>query len=262
MVAYFDFFGVRFFGPGRPDGSASSPWHGQESLKASIARVMPGKFNRSGFWSRYRNRTLALSKTLPSAGGHARTSGGRFGEKSMAVSIIPSHAPADRASALSWNEPSTSSAQDFCASAPLSTTVPLAFPTTKSARLKTMIKTRIIRSPNLNSCLQCPHDATPNPRIPSSSTIARRPDCGESAQSVTVNDSCHSANPARKHSSFLTIAAGELALVAFGAAIAALVSGRPSPRQRRLELCPKGSRPDVSVRVTSGNSHRSTAGPF
>ena len=103
MVVYFDFFGTRFLGlgPDRPDGSASSPWHGQASLKASKARVMPGKFNRSGFWSRYRNRTLALSKMLPSAGGHARTSGGRFGEKNMAVSIIPSHAPADRASTLS-----------------------------------------------------------------------------------------------------------------------------------------------------------------
>ncbi|XUJ35167.1 hypothetical protein ACQ5SK_05330 [Bradyrhizobium japonicum] len=31
-------------------------------------------------------------------GGHARTSAGRFGEKIIAVSIIPSHAPADRAS--------------------------------------------------------------------------------------------------------------------------------------------------------------------
>src|SRR5947208_16084591 len=94
MGLYFDFFGTRFFGlgPDRPDGSASSPWHGQASLNASKARVMPGTFNRSGFWSRYRNRTLALSKMLPCAGGHARTSGGRFGEKNMAVSIIPSHA--------------------------------------------------------------------------------------------------------------------------------------------------------------------------
>jgi hypothetical protein len=96
----FDFFGARFFGldPDRPDGSASSPWHGQASLNASKARVMPGTSNRSGFRSRYRNRTLALSKMLPCAGGHARTSGGRFGEKNMAVSIIPSHAPAYRAS--------------------------------------------------------------------------------------------------------------------------------------------------------------------
>src|SRR3981081_356323 len=97
---YFDFFIARFFdlGPDLIGDSASSPWHGQASLNASKARVMPGTFNRSGFWSRYRNRTLALSKTLPSAGGHARTSGSRFGEKYMAVSIIPSHAPADRAS--------------------------------------------------------------------------------------------------------------------------------------------------------------------
>ena len=141
MVVYFDFFGPRFFGlgPDRPDGSASSPWHGQESLNASKARVMPGTSNRSGFWSRYRNRTLAPSKMLPCPGGHARTSAGRFGEKNMAVSIIPSHAPADRASPLSWNEPSTSSAQDLCASAPVSTTVPLAFPMTESARHATMI---------------------------------------------------------------------------------------------------------------------------
>jgi hypothetical protein len=147
MGACFDFFGTRFFGPGRPDRSASSPRQGQASLNASNARVMPGKLNRSGFWSTYRNRVLALSRTLPIAGGHARTSGGRFGEKDMAVSIIPSHAPADRASALSWNEPSTSSAQFFCASAPVSTTVALAFPMTKSARLTTMIKTRIISFP-------------------------------------------------------------------------------------------------------------------
>jgi hypothetical protein len=140
MVVYFDFFGTRFFGlgPDRPDGSASSPWHGQASLNASKARVMPGTFNRSGFWSRYRNRTLALSKMLPSAGGHARTSGSRFGEKYMAVSIIPSHAPADRASPSSWNEPSTSSSQYLCASAPVSTTVPLAVPMTESATLATM----------------------------------------------------------------------------------------------------------------------------
>src|SRR2546423_1404402 len=61
MVVYFDFFGTRFFGlsPDRPDGSASSPWHGQASLNASRARVMPGTSNRSGCWSRY-NRTLAL----------------------------------------------------------------------------------------------------------------------------------------------------------------------------------------------------------
>src|SRR6266436_3212613 len=99
-VVYFGFFGPRFFslGPDRPAGSASSPRHGQESLNASKARVMPGTSNRSGFWSRCRNRTLALSKTLPCAGGHPRTSGGRFGEKDMAVSIMPSHAPADRAS--------------------------------------------------------------------------------------------------------------------------------------------------------------------
>ena len=138
MVAYFDFFGTRFFGPDLPDGSASSPWHGQPSLKASKARVMPGSLNRSGFWSRYRNRTLALSKMLPWTGGHARTSGGRFRAKNMAVSIIPSHAPADRAAPLSWNEPSTSSSQYLCASAPVSTTVPLAFPMTKSAKLATM----------------------------------------------------------------------------------------------------------------------------
>ena len=97
-VPYFDLFGTRFFGSDRPDGAASSPWHGQESLKASKASVMPGVSNRSGFWSRYRNRTLALSKMLPEPGGHARTSADRFGEKYMAVSIIPSHAPADRAS--------------------------------------------------------------------------------------------------------------------------------------------------------------------
>jgi hypothetical protein len=99
-AVYFDFFGTRFFvfDPDRPDGPASSPWHGQASLNASIARVRPGTSNRSGFWSRYRSRTLALSKTLPCAGGHARTSDGRFGEKDMAVSIMPSHAPADRAS--------------------------------------------------------------------------------------------------------------------------------------------------------------------
>jgi len=31
VVVYFDFFGTRFFGlgPDRPDGSASSPWHGK-----------------------------------------------------------------------------------------------------------------------------------------------------------------------------------------------------------------------------------------
>ena len=141
LVVYFDFFGPRFFGlgPDRPDGSASSPRHGQESLNASKARVMPGTSNRSGFWSRYRNRTLALSKMLPCVGGHARTSGGRFGEKNMAVSIIPSHAPADRASRLSWNDPSTSSSQYLCASAPVSTTVPPALPVTESARLATMI---------------------------------------------------------------------------------------------------------------------------
>src|ERR1700682_4435416 len=130
MVVYFVFFGTRFFGlgPDRPDGWASSPWHGQASLNASKARVMPGTFNRSGFWSRYRNRTLALSKTLPSAVEHAHTSGSSFGEKYMAVSIIPSHAPADRASPSSWNEPTTSSSQDLCASAPVSTPVPLALP--------------------------------------------------------------------------------------------------------------------------------------
>src|SRR5712675_975418 len=139
MVAYFDFFSARFFGPDRPDGSASSPWHGQASLKASKASVIPAPFNRSGFCSRYRNRTLALSKILPSAGGHDRTSAGRFDEKNMALSIIPSHPPADRASPLSRNEPSTRSWQDLCASAPVSTTVPLAFPMTKSARLATMI---------------------------------------------------------------------------------------------------------------------------
>jgi hypothetical protein len=141
MGAYFGFFGPRFFGlgPDRPDGSASSPRHGQESLNASKARVMPATSNRSGFRSRYRNRTLALSKMLPCPGGHARTSAGRFGEKNMAVSIIPSHAPADRASRLSRNEPSTSSSQYFCASAPVSTTVPLAFPMTESARLAAMI---------------------------------------------------------------------------------------------------------------------------
>jgi hypothetical protein len=160
--ACFGFFGTRFLGPDRPADSASSPWHGQESLKASKARVMPGKFNRSGFWSRYRNRVLALSKTLPIAGGHARTSGGRFDEKSIAVSIIPSHAPADRASALSWNVPSTRRSQDFRASAPVSTTVPLAFPTTKSARLTTMIKTRIISFPE-PQFVPCPHHATLNP---------------------------------------------------------------------------------------------------
>ena len=142
-VAYFDFFGTRFFGPDLPDGSASSPWQGQASLKASKARVMPGSLNRSGLWSRYRNRTLALSKMLPCTGGHARTSGGRFRAKNMAVSIIPSHAPADRAWPLSWNEPSASSSQYLCASAPVSTTVPLAFPMTKSARLPAMIYTRI-----------------------------------------------------------------------------------------------------------------------
>src|ERR1700730_3950884 len=101
MGVYFGFFGTRFFGLDRPDGSASSPWHGQASLNASKARIMPGTFNRSGFWSRYRNRTLALSKMLPCAGGHARTSAGRFGEKSIAVSLIPLHEPADRASPLS-----------------------------------------------------------------------------------------------------------------------------------------------------------------
>jgi hypothetical protein len=138
-VAYFGFFGTRFFGPALPDGSASSPWHGQASLKASKARVMPGSLNRSGLLSRYRNRTLALSKMLPCTGGHARTSGGRFRAKNMAVSIIPSHAPADRAWPLSRNEPSTSSSQYFCASAPASTTVPLAFPMTKSARLTAII---------------------------------------------------------------------------------------------------------------------------
>ena len=46
---YFDFFGARFLGPDRFDGAASSPWHGQESLKASKASVMPGTSNRSGF---------------------------------------------------------------------------------------------------------------------------------------------------------------------------------------------------------------------
>src|ERR1700752_3172982 len=75
-VAYFDFFGTRFFGPDLPDGSASSPWQGQASLKASKERVMPGSLNRSGLLSRYRNRTLALSRVLPSGGGHARISGG------------------------------------------------------------------------------------------------------------------------------------------------------------------------------------------
>jgi len=66
-AVYFDFFGTRFFGPDRPDGSASSPRHGQASLKASKTSVMPASFNRSGFCSRYRNRTLALAKVLPSS---------------------------------------------------------------------------------------------------------------------------------------------------------------------------------------------------
>jgi hypothetical protein len=46
LVVYFYFLGTRFFGlgPDRPDGSASSPWHGQASLNASKARVMPGTF--------------------------------------------------------------------------------------------------------------------------------------------------------------------------------------------------------------------------
>jgi|ERR1700730_7876351 hypothetical protein len=101
--SYFDFFGTRFFGlgPDPPEASPSSPRHGQSFLNASIARVIPASFNRSGLLSRYRNRTLTLSKMLPCAGGHARTSAGRFGEKSIAVSIIPSHEPADRASPLS-----------------------------------------------------------------------------------------------------------------------------------------------------------------
>ena len=137
---------MRFFGlgPDPPEALVSSPRHGQSFLNASIARVIPGSFNRSGLLSRYRNRTLTLSKMLPCAGGHARTSAGRFGEKSIAVSTIPSHEPADRASPSSWNEPSISSWQYRCASAPVSTTVPLASPMTENARLATMIKTRII----------------------------------------------------------------------------------------------------------------------
>jgi hypothetical protein len=95
---WFDFFGARFFGPVPTDDSASPPWQGQASLNASRAMVIPGSFTRSGLLSRYRRRTLALCKTLPCAGGHARTSAGRFGEKSIAVSINPSHEPADRAS--------------------------------------------------------------------------------------------------------------------------------------------------------------------
>jgi hypothetical protein len=138
---YFNFFGTRFFclGPDPPGASASSPRHGQASLNAASARVIPGSFNRSGFWSRYRNMTLALSKMLPCAGGHPRTSAGRFGEKIIAVSTIPSHEPADRALSKSANLPSISSWQDLCASAPVSTTVPQAFPMTESARPATMI---------------------------------------------------------------------------------------------------------------------------
>jgi len=94
----FDFFGARFFGPVPMDDSASSPWQGQASLNASIATVIPGSFTRSGLLSIYRRKTLALCKMLPCVGGHARTPAGRFGEKSIAVSIIPSQAPADRAS--------------------------------------------------------------------------------------------------------------------------------------------------------------------
>jgi hypothetical protein len=91
---YLDFFGARFFSP----VPASSPRQGQASLNASIATVIPGSFARSGLLSRYCRKTFALCKGLPCAGGHARTSAGRFGEKIIAVSIIPSHAPADRAS--------------------------------------------------------------------------------------------------------------------------------------------------------------------
>jgi hypothetical protein len=100
----FDFFGARFFGPVPVDDSASLPWQGQAFLNASMATVIPGSFTRSGLLSRYRRRILALCKMLPCAGGHARTSAGRFGEKSIAVSIIPSHVPADRASSESRNE--------------------------------------------------------------------------------------------------------------------------------------------------------------
>jgi len=94
----FDFFGASFFGLVLVGEPVSSPWQGQASLNASIAMVIPGSFTRSGLLFRYRRRTLALCKTPPCAGGHARTSAGKFGEKSIAVSIIPSHEPADRAS--------------------------------------------------------------------------------------------------------------------------------------------------------------------
>lgn len=95
----FGFLGARCFGLLPMDDPASSPWQGQASLNASIAIVTPGSFTRSGLSFKYRRRTLALCITLPCAGGHARTSAGKFGEKSIAVSIIPSHEPADRASA-------------------------------------------------------------------------------------------------------------------------------------------------------------------
>lgn len=95
---YLVFLGARFFGPFPADDPASSPWQGQASLNASMATVIPGSLARSGLLSRYPRKTLALCKGLPCAGGHARTLAGRFGEKSIAVSIIPSHTPADRAS--------------------------------------------------------------------------------------------------------------------------------------------------------------------
>ncbi|TCU68548.1 hypothetical protein EDE08_10946 [Bradyrhizobium sp. R2.2-H] len=95
---YLVFLGARFFGPFPVEDPASSPWQGQASLNASMATVIPGSLARSGLLSRYPRKTLALCKGLPCAGGHARTLAGRFGEKSIAVSIIPSHTPADRAS--------------------------------------------------------------------------------------------------------------------------------------------------------------------
>ena len=63
-------------GPGAdlPGAAPSSPSHGQASLRAAIASVIPASFSRPGFLSRYRNSTLALSRTLPCAGAHARVS--------------------------------------------------------------------------------------------------------------------------------------------------------------------------------------------
>lgn len=68
------FFAARFFGlgPALPGAVASSPSHGQASLRAAIASVIPASFSRSGVLSRYRNSALALSRTLPCAGAHAR----------------------------------------------------------------------------------------------------------------------------------------------------------------------------------------------